>query len=310
VSRSTRAGIAALVVGLALVIGVRLTPGLGGPPLYDGVVPVGPYQWLEPAPGQQGGAQGAKATVAVIGGQNDLVAVATPESLPQAQMLAVPGALVLPPGATRIEVSIEPVQPTVQPADGALGSNVYRFTLVDQSGAPLTPRASAKVSIVLRSADAALLTGVVERFDGSAWVPLKTAPPGLNGAYLAVVTAFGDYAVVKPGPASSSSAPPAASAGASAGGPTAPAATGTPQVASSGAAASPSAAASGAATPTATPSPADTGTSGGSGALLPFAVAAGIALLVFVVLTLAQGRSGPPPPPKAPYRGAHRLDDD
>ena len=295
-SAHRRVGLAALAIGLGLVLGVRLVPGLGGPPLYDGVVPVGPYLWLNPGSGQEGGAQGATATIAVNGGQNDLVAVATTESLPQAQLLATPGALVVAQGATSLSVSIQPVPVPGQPTDGVLASNVYRFAVKDQNGSDATARASAKVSLVLRSADSALLTGIVERWDGSRWVPLKTAPPGVNGAYLAVVTAFGDFAVVRPTVAGSSGGPNASpSAGASASG-SAGTASGVPSP-------GPSAEASG-----------DT-TADGPGQLLPIAVAALVAILAFVVL--ASRGSKPPPaghagadPTRTPYRGAHASDDD
>ncbi len=285
-----------------MVVATRLVTGLGGPPLYDGVVPVGPYLWLNPAQGQQGGAKGAAATVTVNAGQNDIVALATSESLPQAQVLAVPGALILPPGATSLNVSIEPVAAPGQPSDGVLNSNVYRFVVKDQSGADATARASARVSIVLRSADAALPTGTVERWDGTAWVPLKTPPPGVSGAYLTVVTQFGDYAVVRPG-SSGPSATPAASAG-------------------QGASASSGAAPSGTAVPLSTPTSGGDAGSGGASLVLPLVGAAAAALLALVVMLLLGRRSGPPPAPPASggaagvrrqardgqYRGAHRID--
>ncbi len=290
-----RAGIASLLLGLALVVGVRLAPGLGGPPLYDGVVPVGPYLWLEPAAGQQGGAQGATAEIAVSGGQNGLVAVATPESLPQAQVEAVPGALDLPAGAATLSVSIAPVGAPALPADGVLASNVYRFDLVDQTGAAATAKASARVSIVLRSADPALVAGVVERFDGSSWVRVKTAPVVAQGTYLAVVTEFGDFAVVQPGAAAS---PPAGSG-----------AVGSPRTPPSGTATT----APGANARGAVPSPgASAAASGGTGSagsslLLPIVGAAAVALLVFAVLVLGGRRSGPKPPSAPVYRGAHKV---
>ncbi len=312
-SRQRAAGIAALVVGLALVLGARLVPGLGGPPLYDGVVTVGPYQWLNPGPGQQGDPQAAKATVRVIGGENDIVALATPESLPQAQILAVPGSLVLPAGASSLSIAITPVPPPGQPSDGVLGSNVYRFSLTDQTGAVLTARASDKVSIVLRSADEALLNGVVERWDGARWVPLKTDPPGVNGAYLAVVTQFGDFEVVVPGDAS-----PGPS-GAGAPGPSGAAGTspGAPAAGGSVVPGAPSLAGSfGQASPGATPLPAGA-SSGGLSVAVQVIAAAVIALLILVAILIYGGRSGPhgptgggrrhQAPPEGPYRGAHRV---
>jgi len=299
-------GIAALVIGFVLVIGVRLVPGLGGPPLYDGVVPVGPYLWLTPGPGQQGGPQGATATVPVSGGKNDLVAIATQESLPQAQLLAIPGSLLVGPGATSLHVAITPVPPPGQPTDGTLASNVYQFVVKDQNGTAATAHASSKVSIVLRSADAALLTGVVEHWSGSAWVPLKTAPPGVSGAYLAVVTEFGDYAVVQPS------------------GVATPGATRSPTSSKTGATGSPASPA-----PSSPSAPAGSDTTSGDGSsgpsvVLLIVIAALVAGVAFVVMVALGRRSGPPPndPPTpngrrppggkkaATYRGAHRVKPD
>jgi hypothetical protein len=316
VSGQRRAGIAALGLGLLLVLGARLVPGLGGPPLYDGVVTAGPYLWLSPGPGQQGNPQGAAATVSVGSGGNDIVALATPETVPQAQILAVPGSLTLPSGAASLSVSIKPVPAPGQPADGTLASNVYDFTVADQRGATATAKASARVSIVLRSADATLLTGVVERWDGSHWVPLKTAPPGVGGAYLVVVTEFGDYAVVMPSAAGSS-----ATAGASGAvpAPTAPEAAGS----AAGTAGSSSAAVSAAGEPT--PGASVPASDAGSGSMvLPIVGAGAIVLVVLLLMLLLGRRSGTPPPApsergpgrrrppgsRPPYRGAHRIERD
>jgi hypothetical protein len=294
VTSSRRSGLLALGFGLALVLGARLVPGLGGPPLYDGVVPVGPYLWLQPADGQQGGAQGATARVAVKSGQNDLVALATPESMPQAQVLAIPGAFVLPAESASLDATIEPVPPAGQPMDGQLASNVYRFSVKDAYGGEVPFRASAQVSIVLRSADPTLLSGVIERWNGTVWVPIKTAPPQTNGGYLAVVTELGDFAVVKPGtlgPGGSGAASPGAASSGSA---------------SSASASSGNGFASGSPVASALapgPSAADGGnSSGGTSLVLPLAAAAVVAIVVFVVLVLVGRRSQPgdPRPPSRP----------
>ncbi|HYL40933.1 MAG TPA: hypothetical protein VET90_06460, partial [Candidatus Binatus sp.] len=149
-------------------------------------------------------------------GQNELVAVATDEIPPQAQVFAGPGGIALAPGTTSLHVSIQPVPPPAQPASGYIDGNVYAFSITDQAGTQLSAVAAAKVTIVMRSAQASLTDGVIERYDGTSWQEL--GPPGSGlGGFLAVVTAFGDFAVVGLGP--SPYATPAATPGAPAGSP-------------------------------------------------------------------------------------------
>lgn len=218
-SGGRRLGVATMAVGLLVAAAAQATAPLSGPPLYDGVLPVEPYRWLSPPPAHAGGAQGAAATLGVKNGRNELLAVATPELSPQAQVFGVPGSLTLPGGASSIKVSIEPVVAQAGPTDGYIDGNVYRVVLTDQAGAPVTADASQRVSVVLRPADPTLLGGTIERFDGSAWRPLTTSPPVGGGGYLAVVTEFGDFAVVghgaSPYPTAEAVASPSPSRGSS-----------------------------------------------------------------------------------------------
>jgi hypothetical protein len=196
VSSGRRLGVATMTVGLLIAAAAQTIAPLSGPPVYDGVLPVEPYRWLSPPPGHPGGAEGATATVGVRNGRNELLAVATPELSPQAQVFGVPGSLTLPAGATTIKVSIAPVPTPAKPSDGYVDGNVYHILLTDQTGAPVTADASQRVSVVLRPADPTLLDGTIERFDGSGWRRLTTQPPVGGGGLLAIVTEFGDYAVV------------------------------------------------------------------------------------------------------------------
>ncbi len=195
-----RLALATLAVGLLVITAAVAVSPADAPPLYDGVVPLEPYQWVDPPPGQQGGAQGASATITVTKGKNELVAVATPELMPQAQVFGVPGSLTLPSGATSIMASIAPMAPSIAPSTGYIDGNVYRILLTDQAGAPVTADASQRVSVVLRSVDPSLEEATIARFDGTTWQPLKTSPPDApGGGFLAVVTEFGDFAVVASG---------------------------------------------------------------------------------------------------------------
>jgi hypothetical protein len=193
-----RLGVAALAVGLLIVTAAQLTTQLAGPPLYDGIVPYEPYRWLSPPTGYPGHPKGVSARIGVDDGQNRLVAVATPELSPQAQVFAIPGALTLPSGATLIKVSIEPIAGGTAPSGGYIDGNVYRIKLTDQAGTPITAAASQQVSVVLRSANPGLPEATIERFDGSAWQELDTSASGA-GVFNAVVTEFGDFAVVAQG---------------------------------------------------------------------------------------------------------------
>ena len=213
-----RPALLALVAGLLVITGSRLAAP-GAPPLYDGVVPLEPYLWVDPPPGGAGGPQGASAEIPNVGGGNDLIAVATTELQPQAQIFATPGALVMSPGATSVKVSIEPLAPTVEPADGHVSGNVYRIVVTDDQGRPLTAPESAKVSVVLRAGDPNLTSASIGILQDGSWKILAASVAGFGATFIAVVTEFGDFAVVAPGPdpnASGSAGSPSGSPGTSA----------------------------------------------------------------------------------------------
>jgi hypothetical protein len=201
-------GLALMGLALFAALAIRIADPWAAPPLYDGVIVVEPYIWLDPPPGQPGGALARSATVAVEAGQNRIVALATDEGPPQAQLLATPGALTLAQGATSLRVSITPVEPVRPVTDGYIDGNVYRFEVVDQLGRAATAPASAYVSIFLRAADPADVDATIERFDGAGWAPIATSSEG-DAGFLAIVTEFGDFAVVGHGTNPYATAPPA-----------------------------------------------------------------------------------------------------
>jgi hypothetical protein len=213
-----RRGLTVRVLGTAIVLIVTARLAFpAAPPLYDGIVPNEPYVWLDPPPGDPGGAKGATADIPIQGGKSPLVAIATPELVPQAQIFAPPATLVISPGARSVKVSIEPVAPQGVPSDGHIDGNVYRMIVVDDKGTALTAPASARVSIVLRGTDLAMGDATIARFTDGTWQSLKTSPSGFGGTFLAVVTEFGDFAVIAPGPGPSlsSTGEPGASTAAS-----------------------------------------------------------------------------------------------
>lgn len=214
---------ATLGLGLAVVVAAQLVAPLPGPPLYDGVVIVPPYVWLAPPLGAQGSPQGFSTMLTVNGGSSPLVTLATPEQVPQAQILVPPGGLILPPGTTSLSASIMPVPPEAQPTDGHLSGNVYRILITTRAGVAVSAPASAEVSVILRAPDATATDATMVRLVSGAWQPLNTTAAGFGGTFVAVVTDFGDFALIEPGPTASGLESPGASAAPSGGLPGSPA---------------------------------------------------------------------------------------
>ena len=156
--------------------------------------------YVNPPAGKPGGATGASAHVPMNGPKNAVVAVATSEQPPQAQVVAGDGTLILPPSASALDVSITPLDPsvdaTVAGAAQILG-NVYRIAIVDQAGAAATSLPSSLVTVVIRAPGDVPGAQVGLVVDGT-WHPLKSEPM-FGSTYVAVVTSFGDFAVIVPG---------------------------------------------------------------------------------------------------------------
>jgi len=202
VSRVRSAAIAiALGLGLA-VVAARISPS-PVPPLYDGVPIDVPYVGLDPPPGHSGNPSSNTATVKVAGGTSPLVTLDTLELAPQAQMFAPPGGLILPPGTTSLTISIQAVEPVALPTDGHIDGNVYRIYVVNQAGDAITADPTALVTVIMRASGPPPGPITMELFADGAWTPLKTDPEGPNDQYRAVVTRFGDFAMVLPGPSAS-----------------------------------------------------------------------------------------------------------
>jgi hypothetical protein len=209
--------LAAMLVGMAMVLTAQRLGRVAGPPLFDGVVVADPYRWLSPPSGELGGAQGASDTVGVQGA-SPVIALATPEEPPQAQIFAPPGSLILPSGTTSLALSIQPVQPVSQPPGWTIVGNVYRISVVSQGGMPATGRVGDDVTVVLRGPPSATM-GVIERYANGSWQEQPTDSGGLPAMFVTSVTYFGDFAVALPAVGSRSS-PTAAAAGSSVAEPT------------------------------------------------------------------------------------------
>jgi hypothetical protein len=190
-----RVVIQSLMAGLAIILAARFWAPIASPPLFDGVVLQEPYRYLEPGQNQAGSPGSGTATVKVDGPSSPGFAVATTESPPQGQLIAPPGAFVVPTGATSITASIQPIPPTGKPATGTLAGNVYRFSVVDQSGSGLAVNAATQPTLVLR-APQGISDATVELLGETGWQPVTTLPAGQPGIFVSNVSTVGDYALV------------------------------------------------------------------------------------------------------------------
>ena len=208
--------------GLAIVAVQRIAPS-PGPPLYDGVIVVEPYRWLVPPPGQVGDPTSASGDRIARGRQepdhrrrHDRAAATGPDLRSRAALLILP--------TERHRSRCRSADPAaVLPADGHIAGNVYRILVTNQAGVPLTAPASARVTIVLRGPETEPQVTMAQ-FGPDGWVPLETTDAGFGSTHLAVVTSFGDFTLIAPGPggpyptaAGSASSSPAASGGANPG---------------------------------------------------------------------------------------------
>jgi hypothetical protein len=163
-------------------------------PLFDGVVVVDPYRYVSPPSGGEGSPTSARATFPIQAGTSPSFAVYTSETPPQAELLAKGGELALGSGTTSVTVTIDPV--SAPGSSQAVAGNVYRFAVVDQSGAAVALAAGQTISLALRGPPGTAVDASIARFTDGAWKPVKTAPSGLQDLFLTNATAFGDYAVL------------------------------------------------------------------------------------------------------------------
>jgi hypothetical protein len=190
-----------LLLGLGLMGLVAVTSSLRTQPLLDGVFIEDPYRWVEPPPDADGDPPSVTMSQPVVDGSVPLLAVATSEVPPQAQIIAQEDAFAIAADTASVTVSIQPSAPT----DPSIAGNVYRFSVTDAQGMALGIRPGAQVTLVLRAPRQDLI-GQIARFDGSSWVTIPTEFGGLPDLFAANITELGDFAVVVTGPTPSGSA--------------------------------------------------------------------------------------------------------
>jgi len=189
-----------LLIGLGLLWLAAMSQSARTAPLLDGVFIEDPYLFVDPPPGAAGDPPSAEAAQAVVDGSVPLVAVATTEVPPQAQIIAEADAFAISAGTTSVNVSIVPSAAD----DPIVAGNVYRFSVTDGQGASLEIRPGARVTIVVRAPQPDPRAQIA-RLYGTRWVPIPIEFGGLPDMFAANITQLGDYAVVLTGPAASGS---------------------------------------------------------------------------------------------------------
>ena len=206
-----RLGAAVLLAGIGVILVAQLSRSSLTAPLFDGVLVEDPYLFVAPPTGAAGDPQPVEVTDPVANGLVPLIAVATSEVPPQAQIIAQEDAFEVPGAATSVIVSIMPVAPS----DQLVAGNVYRFAVTDQGGTPLSIRSSALVTVVLRAPQPGNEMAIA-RLGDAGWVVLPTNHGGMPDLFAANITELGDYAVVTTATQSGSSTPSSAGAATSA----------------------------------------------------------------------------------------------
>jgi hypothetical protein len=204
----------ALLAGLGLIwVGQELSPPISAP-LFDGVFVEESYRYVDPPPGAAGDPFPAQVTQAVTGGSVPLLALATAEVPPQAQIVAQADALEITSAVSSIAVSIAPSASS----DPRVSGNVYTITATDQAGSALQLKPSVLVTVVLRAPQPGPNVQI-GRLDGQRWVALPTDRSSILDILSANVEQLGAFAVLvgagssgSPSSAPSSSAASAASA--------------------------------------------------------------------------------------------------
>jgi hypothetical protein len=199
-----RGGWIVIVVAIAALAGVwRLLPS-GSPAIYDGNCIANPYESLGSSPAPQPASSTFPKSKNVFPASE----VYTSETPPQAQLIMESGSF---DNTTAFTISITPVvAPSVKPPNGVIEGNVYRFSAINAEGAAVTPKANVLLTVVLR-ATKSIPAPVIDRFNGTAWIPLQTLNSGCGNTFLVSSTQLGEFAAVAPG--GSTPQPPAAPSG-------------------------------------------------------------------------------------------------
>jgi hypothetical protein len=183
-----RSGWVAILIAIAALTAVWRVLPAASPPIYDGNCIADPYLLLGGSPAPQPASRVFPASAAFPTSE-----VFTAETPPQAQILMQGGSF---DNSTPLTISIAPVPPpATRPRNGVIEGNVYKFAALTPTGTELEPK--ARVTIVLR-ATRSVPTPVIDRFNGTSWVPLTTLNSGCGNTFALTSTQMGEFAAVGP----------------------------------------------------------------------------------------------------------------
>ena len=186
--------LATLALGAALAALAQVALPIGAP-LYDGVTVQEPYRFLEPGPNHAGSPGSFAKDYPITDGRSPQITAFTTENPPQAQLIALEGTFAVPAGVTTVRVSITPVPADTPLAAGQLSGNVYRVTVTDPSGQPLTLAGSQRPTLAMRSGGL-LADAMIERLASGAWQRLDTVSNASLAIYTTEPRDLGDFAVI------------------------------------------------------------------------------------------------------------------
>jgi hypothetical protein len=196
VTRSRRAGLAALVMGL---MAAALLHGGASPPVFDGIiVPPEPYRWENPPANLKAGNKtplSGETTLPVSNGQVPGGGVQTGDS--QVIIFFGPGTFKVPSATQSVKCTIQPdPNPPAAPPGVDIRGNVYRINCVAQPGGGAVTVAST-FHLTLRFPPGAFRE--IHYDDGNGWRALTTLRAPGGDPYASVnAPGFGEYAATAP----------------------------------------------------------------------------------------------------------------
>ncbi len=196
VPRHTRKAGVAIAVGYVVVcVATIALTGHHVRPLFDGIGPAAPYQWVKPPPDFAAGNTKPKPASVDVALKPDGSAAAVVNTPDAQALLNLPQGAVAPHGAdTKVTVTIVPLDPaTLAPPPSPLNAdgNAYRITLkYGPSGAVVGPLAKPG-NIVLTVPQPA--RSVLSSPDGRAWQELASQSIGGTGSVGAAFNSGGYF---------------------------------------------------------------------------------------------------------------------
>lgn len=193
---TTRTRWTILPAAVALLLLVWRVSPVPSPPLYDGVqLPNEPYRYLQPPTGHAVTKHPTSARLEILlpTGLSPTLFVQTGEQSSQARLDLNAGAFRLAQPA-QVLLTIQPVLPPAQTADGRFDGNVYRFAAVSAGRAPLR-LAPGTARISLRGTGQ---TGspVIEQYVAGRWQRLPTTFYPSTDYFVVSASTLGDFALV------------------------------------------------------------------------------------------------------------------